>query len=326
MKAVAADQNTIDGHGERVMVDGMDISRYQKNPVLLFQHDGWSVPVGTAKNLTKADGKLYFSPEFDDDGEMGSTLKEKYEKGVMKGFSVGFKTVETSEEPSMLLPGQMKETVTKSILYEISCVSLPANENALVEEMKSYLRQPAPLKKKSLTPSNSDQMKLVTKALGLAENATEQEIIDRFKSLQDEKQSLTKEVGGLKKNNTDLVDSLKTLETRVAEMEDRTKKERASILVKSALDAGKFSATEEESYLKLAEADYDTVKSILDAKKPYTPITAQLAVGSEGFKEKSAQRTDWGFTEWQKKDPNGLLQMKTLAPEQYKELLKTLKS
>jgi hypothetical protein len=45
-----------DSHGERISVDGIDIKDYKKNPVVLWGHDGFNLPIAKTTKIWKAFG------------------------------------------------------------------------------------------------------------------------------------------------------------------------------------------------------------------------------------------------------------------------------
>lgn len=122
MKCVFSDESVIDAHGDRVVVAGINLDRYKENAVLLYQHDSWCLPVGRVKNIRVEGTQLVGEVEFFEANDFSQSVAKMYEQGFLNAFSIGFKTIE-----------KIDKTITKCELYEISCVVLPSNKNALVQ-------------------------------------------------------------------------------------------------------------------------------------------------------------------------------------------------
>lgn len=120
--AIGSD-GSVDRHGEKIDPEGWMLKNYEKNPVLLFNHNPWDLPVGKAENVRVEGGKLKFKAVMttEDENPLGAQLYKLFKGGFLRAFSVGFRPLETDG----------KETYTKSELLEISVVTIPANPNAL---------------------------------------------------------------------------------------------------------------------------------------------------------------------------------------------------
>ena len=126
--AIASTENE-DRLGDVVLASGWDLRSFKKNPVLLFAHNYTQPPIGLAKNIKVEGKKLMFEPVFHGITELSRQVKQLYEEGIMKAFSVGFIAKELDEKNSNI--------ITKSELLEISAVPVPANAEALVQMSKS---------------------------------------------------------------------------------------------------------------------------------------------------------------------------------------------
>lgn len=118
-----------DRQGEVVEVEGWDLKNFKDNPILLFMHDH-TKPLGKATRLwtEKISGKpkLMFKGFISDATDYGRAAKQLMKEGILNSFSVGFRPIE--------MDGNV---ITKSELYEISLVSIPANPDARLVAMKS---------------------------------------------------------------------------------------------------------------------------------------------------------------------------------------------
>jgi hypothetical protein len=168
-KYILSDES-VNSYGFRVLTEGIDIeTRYAANPVILYMHETNLMSVGRMQ-VQVADGKLTGVPEWDTDDPIGRELARKYEKGYMNAFSIGIEAVTLSDEPALLLPGQTRYTVTRSLLYEISVANIPSNANAV--RLMSGDESSVP---HITNPDN--KMKRIALVFGLAETATEDEVL-----------------------------------------------------------------------------------------------------------------------------------------------------
>lgn len=135
-----------DRHGDIVRVDGMDLSNFEKNPVMLFHHGltDFKMPVGKAENVQKTEVEvdgvmrkaLAFTPNFDSD-DFSQKVRAKYRDGSYEAFSIGFapKSIEDVEPIVEEVEGEERVTgldFKASELHEISPVGVGANPEALM--------------------------------------------------------------------------------------------------------------------------------------------------------------------------------------------------
>ncbi len=129
------DSSVLDASHERVLVEGMDLKRFEKNPIMLYNHRTWSnLPIGYWENITKSDGKLFADAVFDSGDDFAMEIERKIENGIIRTASIGFAAIAYSDDPEDMLAGQKRSTVTKSELYEVSIVPIPDNPNATVQK------------------------------------------------------------------------------------------------------------------------------------------------------------------------------------------------
>lgn len=134
-KDVIVSTEAVNSYGSRVLTEGIDLSQYEKNPVLLWMHRrSWepgAMPIGRVENLRAEGGKLIGTPVFDRNDEFAKQIESKWENGFLRMASAGLEPIETSADPALVLPGQTRETVTRSKLVEVSIVDIGANDEAL---------------------------------------------------------------------------------------------------------------------------------------------------------------------------------------------------
>lgn len=125
----------MNSYGSRVLTAGIDLSQYERNPVLLWMHrrafDGNTMPIGKVENLRVEDGKLIGTPVFDQNDDFAKQIESKWENGFLRMASAGLEPIETTPDPTLVLPGQTRETVSRSKLVEVSIVDIGGNDEAL---------------------------------------------------------------------------------------------------------------------------------------------------------------------------------------------------
>lgn len=135
MKEVIISTEAVNCYGTRVLTSGIDLSQYGRNPVLLWMHrrawNGKDMPIGRIENLRVEDGKLIGTPVFDQADDFAKQIESKWENGFLRMASAALEPLETSSDPLLVLPGQSRETVTKSKLIEVSIVDIGGNDEAL---------------------------------------------------------------------------------------------------------------------------------------------------------------------------------------------------
>lgn len=123
---VVISTNDVDRSGEIVDQKGWDLTHYKNNPVVLWGHDYYSLPIGVCDELTvrtvgtkqELVAKGRFAPEAAN--PFAQQVRRLYDAGMMRTTSVGFIAHEMEGN-----------TITKAELLEFSFVPVPANPMAL---------------------------------------------------------------------------------------------------------------------------------------------------------------------------------------------------
>lgn len=135
MKEVIISTEAVNSYGTRVLTDGIDLSQFERNPILLWMHRrSWepgAMPIGRIENLRKEGDKLIGTPVFDQNDTFAKQIESKWENGFLRMASAGLVILEKSADPTLVLPGQTRETVTRSFLEEVSIVDIGSNDEAL---------------------------------------------------------------------------------------------------------------------------------------------------------------------------------------------------
>ena len=156
--AVASDEIE-DREGEILSMDGWRLDNFKRNPVLLWAHNPSELPIGQAKNIrteiVNGVKKLVFEPFFHDITEKAKAIKQMFEEGILKTFSVGFLPIE-----------QDGNKFVNQELLEISAVPVPANPRAMMLAMSKGMDE-----------------KMVKDILGIKEEKTQHTIDDVIDSM-----------------------------------------------------------------------------------------------------------------------------------------------
>ena len=142
---------TPDRVGDIIKVKGWDLSQYKKNPVILWAHDGSSVPpIGRANNVRRRyapaprlTADVEFAPK--EAYEFADTIYQLAHRGFIRATSVGFLPKETMEvdqkDREKMGLGAYGQVFTRAELMEISVVAVPANPAALEIGVKELISE-----------------------------------------------------------------------------------------------------------------------------------------------------------------------------------------
>lgn len=147
--------DAVDGDGEVMLPDGGDLSRFDKNPVVMLCHAMgqpgcyYPLPVGKAEWTKKRPRGVMAGVRFTEKSPMGREVKALFEDDMLRSFSVGFKPVEfspmTFDEANSRPDWKAAYEKAKGRigvhrkwhLLELSVAPVPSNPDALVVRYKS---------------------------------------------------------------------------------------------------------------------------------------------------------------------------------------------
>lgn len=184
---VVASTSAIDSYGE-ILVQDWDLRRYLSNPVVLYGHDSWSLPIGHASNVRVEDGKLIATLNFVDEkaNPKAEQVWQGIKQGSLRAVSVGFVP---RNKPTVVMVGD-KSVVALSgnDLFEISVVPIPANPEAVTLGVRSFINRALAAQAPAKAPaqeSTTDMLnaKSIIVALGLAADAEEFAILNAITAL-----------------------------------------------------------------------------------------------------------------------------------------------
>lgn len=117
-----------DRDGDAVTPYGMDVTEYEKNPVILFQHDR-NEPIGRAVKIEKREDGIYMVMHIFK--ALNPKVYEAVRLGALSAFSIGFKVMDLyyDEEKDIFY-------LVKTLLLENSIVSVPANQESLIDSVE----------------------------------------------------------------------------------------------------------------------------------------------------------------------------------------------
>lgn len=203
-KRVRISNDSLNSYGFRVLTSGMDVTQYNRNPVLLYMHERGNV-VGYVKDLKVENNEVTGELMFDCASELSQRCKKQFEFGSLRMVSAGLDILETSEDASVLVQGQTRPTITKSKLFEVSVADVGANDDAIVLQRNGKQITlgrdgdcDLPLLNNNNKQQKTEEMenKTIALQLGLPETATEAEIsakITELNAVKEQNASLMKE-------------------------------------------------------------------------------------------------------------------------------------
>ena len=288
------DESAVNDRGYRLLNSGLDRSRYDKNPVMLHQHDVEQI-IGHCTSLYISGSKLMGTFEFDDDA-LSRDIEHKAMNGSLKGVSASFYVRNTENRPE-------GEFVTEWELLEVSLVTLPSNPNAVKlsstyglnltpEEASGKIMQLSasmlPIEQNNLTHMITLTKENLT-ALGLPDEPTQEECNEAVQRIVAERNELSAR-----------------LEELHAQEGER--------LINEALKAGKVPEGAKEVYTKLYQLDSALCTKLLDVMLS-TPTPRTL---TEQLQSAQSETTDKYAPGWDELDRKGLLaSLKAEDPDRF---------
>lgn len=287
-KEAVINTSRLNSYGFRVLTEGIDLSQYEKNPVLLWMHTrpfrGTTdevLPLGRMENLRVDGDQLIGTPVFDMNDEFARKVADKWEQGILKMVSAGLVVLEESNAPEHIVEGQRYATVTRSKLREVSIVDIGANDDALAlysddqlvnmkqdGELSKLLSLVSNPKETTVEPINiSMPMKEIALKLGLPESVTQEQILTAIGGLQEQNRTLKaeKEAAGVKS---------------------------IELAVDQAVSAGKVAADKKQHFVELGkkvglDSLTETLNLMSGPVRPTDVIQQAAPAGGEGYKKLS---------------------------------------
>jgi HK97 family phage prohead protease len=137
---------SIDRDGDVLMPSGLDLGDFRKNPVVLLNHNDAGLPIGKALSVKRDSEGVIAEVQFAERPEghpdavewIPDTVFNLFQQGVIKAFSVGFipkEMREPTDKDKRKFGDSVRNIITKWSLLEFSVVNVPANQDALVQQV-----------------------------------------------------------------------------------------------------------------------------------------------------------------------------------------------
>lgn len=280
---------SVNTYGFRILTSGINLEEFNKNPVILFNHDDWETPIGKGENARVEGGRILMDVVFDEDEDKGKKIQGKVERGFLRMASIGtWPPEEVSEDPALKLSAQTGPTITKCTLREVSICSIGSNHNALAmydrntgdrinlndRQTLVHLMDDKNISINHKTPSN---MSYLTQMLKLSDSASDQAIQENVQGLITLRDNLQAENATLKTTNQTLQNKVTTFETAQKEVH----KQQAITLVDAAVKDGRIDAKGKDSWMEDFVDNFDKAKVRLSSIASRQPVTRQIQTGDK---------------------------------------------
>jgi len=283
------DETKVNSYGFRLLNSGLDLDRFQANPMMLAMHRDWDLNavIGRWKNIRIEGNLLLAEDEFDMEDEEAKKIAGKVTRGFLKGCSLGFLFLE--EFFVKALDGVFE--LTKSEPYEGSVVVIPANGNAVrlysapgvlmtEDEVKLQLSAMSANVKVRLTkPKSNYNMEKFTLTAGALSVLMLSGLIN-----QNDESAVNASIAQLGADLKKAQESETALKLSLQTMKDAqltAAKSNATAIVEAAITAGKLTADKKESFITLGVSDPGMLATVLEAMPGKVSLAAQ-AGGSPG--------------------------------------------
>lgn len=313
------DESVMNSYGFRIKTLGIDLKRFEANPVMLDGHNPSNLSViGRWKDIKVEDGKLTADADFDLEDAHAKTIAGKVERGIIKGASMGisFSKKDFSYENGELI-------LQKCSLHEASIVAIPSNAGALRLTMDGEELSETDIKTLclSMAQNHKECKSEITQTMKLKLSQLAFIALGFPATLQEATaEEINTAVLNLEKEKKDLEAKLTISEEKVnayLKKEEEQKSVLAHQLVEDAVKDGKITADKKKDFVSLALQNFDLAKSTLDA----IPSKKSFSAGVRTSVGTSAVAT---MEDFQKLSLEEQLAFKNTNPEAYKEILKTI--
>lgn len=285
-------------NGFRVRTDGVELTEFKNNPLLLWMHKRPKgekdelLPLGYWDDIELKDGRITGVPVFDDTDEFAMKIYRKVENGTIKMASAGLKPLQFSTVNG-------DKWLERSILKEGSIVDIGSNKECLAvalydegDQLISLSEAYEKITSKSKTDNTMKTIQLSAATtlplLKLNEGASEAEAHTAILNLVTLSENQKNKIDQLEADKKDLQDKID-----LAEKADSQK--RCIELAEGAIKDRKITQDQKDFIVKLAEADFENaekyVKSLKASPEVTSAITAALP-STEGLEKLSWDELD----------------------------------
>jgi HK97 family phage prohead protease len=276
---------TVNTYGFRILTAGIDTTRFEKNPIMLYMHEQ-PIIIGRWENLTKKGGQLFADAVFDEADPIAKEIMGKVERGFLKATSLGI-----FFEPSSRLKDEKGDYIEKCELIEISIVAIPSNSNAVKLYNDSF--ETVQLKLNQLSEINS-----IANLFQLPNSASQKEVLTL--------------VTNLKAENT-------TYKNQLLRVEQEQEKELKAI-IELAEKRGFLKPVLSAHFLELGKKDFFKTKDELIKLFPIQTQSFMEQIEThkqKGVKLDGKDKSQWNLEDYRKFAPKELQE----NPELFQKLL-----
>ena len=276
-------------NGFKVRTAGINLADFNTNPLLLWMHKrpkGDSkdevLPIGNIVELKIEYGKLTGKLAFDENDAFALSLFEKLENGTLRMVSAGLLPLTWGEDET----GEI--WLETSTLKEVSLVDIGSNSEAvavtLYQEDKNQLITLSYDEILNINLKPKNDMKLiqlnapeVLPLLKLADGATPVEVQAAIANLV----TLAAKAETAEATIVTLTNERNDFETKLTAATKAQKDAEIIALVDGAIEARKIVAGQKDAFVKLANADFEGTKAVLDGMTGAKKVVDQLKDGEE---------------------------------------------
>lgn len=112
-----------DAYGERILPEGINFKEYKKNPVVLWAHDGFNLPIAKTTKIWQEGKKTMARAMFNMNDEFPAKVYQYILDGFLNAASIGGQVMDWAQDGV---------TIAKLNMKEWSVVPIPANSQAVV--------------------------------------------------------------------------------------------------------------------------------------------------------------------------------------------------
>lgn len=154
--------SNIDRDFDTVNVNGWDLTNFRKNPVVLWSHDHYSLPVAKSLNEYVENGQLIGKAQFapKELNDFSYMVGQMYKHGFLNAVSCGFRATEWKYVSDENRPWGID--FLKQELWEYSCCTVPSNPDALLKAKQAGIDVDAALKMAENVLDSSGVMQILS--------------------------------------------------------------------------------------------------------------------------------------------------------------------
>lgn len=279
--------SSVNCYGFRLLTEGYLIDEFKKNPIGYYNHIREDGVIVRWEDLRIDGDKVFGKPVVNLSNERGQQTVDEIENSFLNGASVGhIVALEWSEDPKMMIPGQTGPTITKWYNREASPCDIPGNYNALALSVVGLFDKDGNVMnlsdfKTKNTNLNMKQIILTAAQLAMIPNlkadAAQADVDAAITNLVAEAAKVPGLTNDLSAANT----AKKTAEDALTAFKTTTNDAKVKDLVDAAVKETRCTKEAGEMFKTQFAGRPEDLKAILDTMKPYTPLAANLAAGTE---------------------------------------------